>query len=116
MFGDSAFENSWFLVSAIKQPRNATLPREQELFNDNVSPVQKKQFFMYVQAACILHNLLLKCDIPDEWIDQDGITDIDDPDRAWLTENDDELNIAVPAGAANDLCQEQLVNYMLQLL
>ena len=145
MFGDSAFENSWFLVSAFKKPRNAELPREQELFNDNISPLRvvsehtngilkgrfpwlrsirnivssdpedMKKILMYVHAACILHNLLLECEIPDEWIDRDDITDIDDPDRAWMRE-DDELNIAVPAGASNDIRREQLVNYMLQIL
>jgi hypothetical protein len=32
--GDSAFVNTWFLVSAFKKPRGSTLPCECKLFND----------------------------------------------------------------------------------
>ena len=141
MLGDSAFENTWFLVSAFKKPRNSTLPHDQELFNDALktprvlsehtigilkgrfpwlrsirnlvtdNPKDMKKILNYIMAACILHNLLLDCLIPDEWIDRDDITDIDDPDCGCLDDND-ELNLAVPEGAAGDHRRQQLLPYI----
>ena len=37
ILGDSAFENSWFMVSAYRCPSGSTLPREEEVFNHAMS-------------------------------------------------------------------------------
>ena len=141
MMGDSAFENTWFLVSAFKKPRGSTLPRDHELFNDALKsprvisehtigilkgrfpwlrgirhlitddPNDMKKILNYIMAACILHNLLLNCLIPEEWIDNDDRSDIDDPDRGYIDE-DDELNMAVPEGAPGDHRRQQLLSYI----
>jgi DDE superfamily endonuclease len=139
ILGDSAFENTWFIVSAFKKPRGKKLPREQEIFNDAMSkprvvsehmigilkgrfpwlrqirniitddPKDTKKILDYILAASILHNLLLECKIPDEWVDRDDMSSIDDPDRAQS--QDDELNIAVPVGSASDERRQQLMHY-----
>jgi hypothetical protein len=139
ILGDSAFENTWFVVSAFKKPRGKKLPREQEIFNDALStprvvsehtigilkgrfpwlhqirnvitddPKDMKKILDYVLAACILHNLLLDCKIPDEWVDLDDISAIDDPDRALP--DDDELDVAVPVGSGSDQRRQQLMYY-----
>ena len=137
ILGDSAFENTWFVVSAFKKPRGSSLPREQELFNDALSkprvvsehtigilkgrfpwlrqirnvvtddPKHMKKILDYILAASILHNLLLDCSIPEEWMDTDDMSAIDDPDRSA----NDELDVAVPLGSANDLRRQQLMHY-----
>ena len=139
ILGDSAFENTWFVVSAFKKPRGNKLPREQEIFNDAMSkprvisehtigilkgrfpwlrqirnvitddPNNMKRILDYILAATILHNLLLDCKIPDEWVDTDDMSSIDDPDRAQS--QDDELNVAVPVGSATDERRKQLMYY-----
>jgi DDE superfamily endonuclease len=38
--GDSAFENSWFMVSAFKKLPNCQLPQEQEHFNTKLSKLR----------------------------------------------------------------------------
>ena len=139
ILGDSAFENTWFVVLAFKKPRGNKLPREQEIFNDAMSkprvisehtigilkgrfpwlrqirnvitddPNNMKRILDYILAATILHNLLLDCKIPDEWVDTDDMSSIDDPDRAQS--QDDELNVAVPVGSATDERRKQLMYY-----
>jgi hypothetical protein len=68
-----------------------------------------KRILDYILAATILHNLLLDCKIPDEWVDTDDMSSIDDPDRAQS--QDDELNVAVPVGSATDERRKQLMYY-----
>jgi hypothetical protein len=115
------------------------LPREQETFKDAMSkhrvcvgaddwypqrmlpwlcqirnittddPKDMKKILDYILAASILHNLLLDCKIPDEWVDRDDVSSIDDPDRAQS--QDDELTIAVPVGSGSDQRRQQLMHY-----
>jgi hypothetical protein len=37
MIGDSAFENDWYMVSAFKKPKNASIPRNHEQFNEKLA-------------------------------------------------------------------------------
>jgi DDE superfamily endonuclease len=37
LFGESAFENQWFMVSAFKKPRDESIPRAQENFNEKLA-------------------------------------------------------------------------------
>jgi hypothetical protein len=72
-----------------------------------------KKILDYVMAACIHHNLLLECLIPDEWINNDNTTDVNNPDCACLDDND-KLNLAVPEGAVGDHRRQQLLHYILE--
>lgn len=47
----------------------------------------------------ILHILLVKSEVPDEWNTEDDFSDIDDASRAPPLDDNDELNRAAPAGA-----------------
>jgi hypothetical protein len=58
-----------------------------------------KKILDYILAASILHDLLLDCRIPEEWMDTDDMLAINDPNHVA----DDELDVAVPLGSANDL-------------
>jgi DDE superfamily endonuclease len=40
IIGDSAFENSWFMVSAFKKPRDETIPKNQESFNEKLAKLR----------------------------------------------------------------------------
>ena len=71
------------------------------------NPKHMKKILDYILAASILHNLLLDCSIPEEWMDTDDMSAIDDPDRSA----NDELDVAVPLGSANDLRRQQLMHY-----
>jgi DDE superfamily endonuclease len=37
LVGDSVFENQWFVVSAFKKPRDQSIPRKQEKFNEKLA-------------------------------------------------------------------------------
>ena len=68
-----------------------------------------KRILKYVSAAAILHNLLIEYDdeVPDDWIDFDDFSEMDDPNRAA----DDELDVAVPVGSSSDERCQQLMRY-----
>ena len=68
-----------------------------------------RRILKYVSAAAILHNLLIEYndEVPDEWIDLDDFSELDDPNRSA----DDELDVAVPAGSSNDERRQQLLRY-----
>ena len=62
-----------------------------------------------------MHNLLIdnrEDDVPEDWIDYDKFSDLDDDDRRPELDSDDELNLAVPGDANKDIRREQLCNYM----
>jgi hypothetical protein len=140
LLGDSAFENRWFIVAAYKKPAGTSIPREHEEFNTAMSSPRVlsehcigilkgrfpwlreirtvikgkkdlKRILAYIDVCVILHNLLVKSKVPDEWDTTDDFSDIDDAARAPL-DNDDELNLAVPAGASGDRRRHQLMCYI----
>jgi hypothetical protein len=63
----------------------------------------------YIDCAIILHNLLMerKDEIPEEWMDLDDFSDIDDAGG----DDDDVLNRAVPANAPSDQRRSDLMVY-----
>ena len=77
------------------------------LITDNKEDL--KRILKYVSAAAILHNLLIEYDneVPDDWIDFDDFSEMDDPNRAA----DDELDVAVPVGSSSDERRQQLMRY-----
>jgi len=140
LLGDSAFENCWFLVSAYKKPTGTHIPYEHERFNDCMSKPRVisehcigllkgrfpwlreirtvikgkkdlKRILFYIDVCVILHNLLVNSKVPDEWDIEDDFSDIDDAERAPLSE-DDVLNRAIPAGAPKDYRRTQLMHYI----
>jgi len=132
LLGDSAFENTWFMVSAYKKPANMTLPREQEVFNSALAKprviseqtigILKGRFpwlrhirmhitddrkslrriLRYVEVCIILHNLLIK--------QEDAGDDnwIDDDDFSAFDDAErapnvvDELDQSIPPHAPSD--------------
>lgn len=139
LLGDCAFENDWFIVSIYRKPFGTTLPHRHEVFNDVEKPVWAisehtigilkghfpwlcqictiitdnpksiKHILEYIDAAIILHNLLIKREdeIPKEWIDSDDFSDIDNDKRAppnYLQEE-------IPAGAPEDEHHQRLMVY-----
>jgi DDE superfamily endonuclease len=142
MLGDSAFENTWFIVAAYRKPAGVSIPREHEIFNDAMKPLRVisehtigilkgrfpwlrsircridenvesiKKVLEYIDCAIILHNLLIerKDEIPDEWMDLDDFSDIDEMGAA--PGGDDEvLNQAVPDNAPSDQRRSDLMLY-----
>ena len=74
-----------------------------------------RQILKYVEVCIVLHNLLIdnrEDDVPEDWIDYDKFSDLDDDDRRPELDSDDELNLAVPGDANKDIRREQLCNYM----
>ena len=62
----------------------------------------------------ILHNLLVRQerdDVPEDWIDKDDQSDMDDDDRAPSLSGDDDLNLPVPEDAPNDERRQQLTTF-----
>jgi hypothetical protein len=146
MLGDSAFENSWFIVAAYRKPAGVSIPREHEVFNDAMKPLRvisehtigilkgrrfpwlrsiwcrinddkrslKRilEFCKYIDCTIILHNLLMerKDEIPDEWLDLDDFSDIDDEGHA-PGGDDDVLNHAVPNNVPSDQRWSDLMVY-----
>jgi len=72
-----------------------------------------KRICKYVEAAVILHNLLVKRndEIPEHWIDDDDRSDMFDEDRQIGEKELAELNAAVPEGATHDERREQLCRF-----
>lgn len=138
ILGDSAFENLWFIVSSYRRPRGATLPREEEVFNDAMKKLRvisehtigilkgrfpylrqirtiikddrksMKRILAYIEGAIILHNLLVQRD--------DEIPDdwIDEDDRSDMSDEDracEDLMLPIPEGAPNDERRRQLTAY-----
>lgn len=75
-----------------------------------------KDILKYLDVCIILHNLLTKNDdtIPDEWIDDDDFSDIDDNDRSPAITADDELNRPIPDFLPNDERRKQLTHYLME--
>jgi hypothetical protein len=71
-----------------------------------------KQILVYIDVCMILHILLVKSEVPDEWNTEDDFSDIDDASRAPPLDDNDELNRAAPAGAPNDHRRYQLMCYV----
>jgi hypothetical protein len=71
-----------------------------------------KRILEYVDCAIILHNLLMerKDEIPNDWMDLDDFSDIDDAGQAPGGE-DDVLNMAVPENAPSDQRRSDLMVY-----
>jgi hypothetical protein len=141
LLGDSAFTNCWFIVLAYKKPTGTQLPQEHEFFNTCMSKPHVvsehcigllkgrfpwlreirtvikgekdlKQILVYIDVCMILHILLVKSEVPDEWNTEDDFSDIDDASRAPPLDDNDELNRAAPAGAPNDHRRYQLMCYV----
>ena len=69
-----------------------------------------KRILKYIDCCIVLHNLLIELDeddVPEEWIDTDDFSDLDDLDR-MPSDSEDELNKAVPDGAPDDSRRTQL--------
>jgi hypothetical protein len=71
-----------------------------------------KRILEYIDCTIILYNLLMerKDEIPDEWLDLDDFSDIDDEGRA-PGGDDDVLNQAVPNNAPSDQRRLDLMVY-----
>ena len=71
-----------------------------------------KRILEYIDCTIILHNLLMerKDEIPDDWMDLDDFSDIDDAGRA-PGGDDDVLNQAVPDNAPSDQRRSDLMVY-----
>jgi hypothetical protein len=71
-----------------------------------------KKILEYLEAAIILHNLLVDFDddIPKEWIDTDEFSDIDDAERVPTYENFG-LDREVPIDAKADERRRQLTAF-----
>jgi DDE superfamily endonuclease len=71
-----------------------------------------KNILRLLDASVILHNMLIAFgeEDKDDWIDLDDFSDMDDAARAPY-EDDDELNVAIPAGAPKDAKRSRLLNY-----
>jgi hypothetical protein len=136
LLGDSAYENSWFMVSSYKCPKGMELARPQELFNAalakprisaehtigmlkgrfpwlrsirmkiNENKKSLKIILKYIDVCVILHNLLIQ--------QKDPVC------PEWLNENDlqdpledyKELNVSIPHHAPKDTRRQQLTNYI----
>jgi DDE superfamily endonuclease len=136
LLGDSAFENSWYMVFSYKCPKGMELGRQQELFNNALAKPRisaehtigmlkgrfpwlrsirmkitednksLKIILKYIDVRVILHNLL--------------ITQKDPVCNKWLKATDlqdpleeyEELNVAVPRHAPKDSRRQQLTNYI----
>lgn len=139
LLGDSAFQASSIMVPAFKKPPKAELHPDNTYFNSELAEVRirsehcigllkmrfqylrevrvvlgKKRRHMrrlirYVTCACIIHNLLIAEPIPSKW--QKEL-------EKFITrrlDDDDELNVAVPAGADGAERRNQLLAYMLEI-
>jgi DDE superfamily endonuclease len=90
IIGDSAFENDWFMVSAFKKPKNQSIPRSHEQFNEKLARLRiiseqcigilkgrfpwlrsirlkitedsksLKEILELIDATIILHNILIE--------------------------------------------------------
>jgi len=132
MLGDSAFENTWFMVSAYKCSANSELRFEQELFNRSLAgprvcsehtigilkgwfPFLRqicmqitdkkshlKWILCYIEVCIILHNLLTQRH--DNSDDSWIQDDFSDIDDAdsGPLDDDNEPNLPVPDNARND--------------
>jgi DDE superfamily endonuclease len=126
LLGDSAFENSWIMVSSYKCPNGMELGRTEEIFNAALAKprisaehtigmlkgrfpwlrsirmkiTEKKKslkiILKYIDACVILHNLLI---IQKDPVSPDWLreTDLQDP-----LEDYEELNVSVPRHAPRD--------------
>ena len=73
-----------------------------------------KRIMEYIDVCVILHNLLVQQhdELPENWINNDDLSDIGDDDRAPPLDDNDELNVAVPANACSDERRRQLNGYI----
>jgi len=140
LLGDSAFENTWFLVSAYVKPRGTVLEWDQDHFNTAMaSPrvlsehciglmkgrfpwlrsirtrIDGKKSLKYIirmiDVCVILHNLMINFGEPEEWDYSEDVSDIDDAERAPSGLHEmDELNQPIPDAAPKDLPRQQLTN------
>jgi hypothetical protein len=67
----------------------------------------------YVEAAIILHNLLVeqKDEVPDQWVDSDDLSDMEDPNRGMSAAEIADLHSPVPPNAPRDLRRQQMAGY-----
>jgi len=73
-----------------------------------------KKILMYIDAAIVLHNILidLKDDVCSEWVCDDDVTVIDDPNSVEKIPEEQWLFECVPAGAPKGWRQDQLKDYI----
>jgi hypothetical protein len=71
-----------------------------------------KRILQVIDATIILHNILVEFgkQEPDDWIDFDDFSDMDEAACAPYDEND-ELNDAVPEWAPKDTRRKQILQY-----
>ena len=80
------------------------------VINEDTRSIRK--ILQLLDATIILHNIMIAYGEKDreDWIDFDDFSDIDDANRAPYQE-DDVLNMGVPAWAPKDTRRQQLLNY-----
>jgi DDE superfamily endonuclease len=138
LLGDSAFESSWFMVSAYKCLPRQVLTPEQEMFNGalarpriisehcngilkgrfcflrsirmviNENPSSVQKILMYIDVCIILHNLLTQRN-DDIPPEEYACDDLSEIDGHA---SDHELDLAVPHGAPNDERRTQVHHYL----
>ncbi|OWZ17973.1 hypothetical protein PHMEG_0008002 [Phytophthora megakarya] len=135
----SAFQASSIMIPAFKKPPKAQLHPDNSYFDTRLAKVRIKsehcigllkmrfqclreirvklgkkrkhmrRLIRFGMCACIFHNLLIAEPVPAEWQ-----SELDKCITGEL-EDDDELNLAVPAEASGDERRSQLLGYMLEI-
>ena len=134
LLGDSAFCTSPIMVPSFKKAHNAGLTEEKEYFNTKLAKIRIKsehcigllkarfqklrdirhpirsrkdlrRVLNDILCACVLHNLLINSEIPDEWCESIAEYELDE---------DDELNQPIESNNGNTR-RNQLFSYMLEI-